>query len=93
MTQHQLEQILNPADYRWFAITGSLIVNGEAVPVFTGVHDKVTDLPPGEAAKAVMTERVRATVAKDNEAPETRWKHVDIYELSSEQAVFEPLPI
>ncbi len=77
----------NVATYRWFLVNGDILVHGEEVWFYKLESAPIADLPPGEAGKQAMAERVRQHFVQDHHDPQARWKRLNIREVPAGEIV------
>jgi hypothetical protein len=90
-------ELIDPTDYRFFLITGSIQLDeARVLPILTGAHARRDDLPHGEAGAAEIAARLlrQATqeardeagalegVAAGGHAPASTWRELRVLELS-----------
>ena len=93
---------INPADYRFFVVAGSIQLDeARVLPIITGAHARRDDLPDGEAGAAEIAARLlrQATqeahseagalegVAAAGDAPAPTWRELRVLELPRPEAV------
>lgn len=90
---------INPADYRFFLITGSIQLDGGGVlPIFTGAHARADDLPDGDEGRTEIAARLLRQARGESETgPEgeaaaddvagATWRKVFVLELPRAEAV------
>ncbi|WP_322489322.1 hypothetical protein [Chloroflexus sp.] len=84
-------ETINPADYRFYLVTGSILLpDGAVLPIFTGAHARLDDLPAGEAAGAEIAARLLRQATQEGEAagdaPAATWREVTVRELAPVEA-------
>lgn len=78
---------LDPTKYRHFIVTGVLVIHGEALEVFESCH--ADDLPPGDAGKTELAERVRKHLAAQENDPGASWQSVEVQEFDPPAEMYE----
>lgn len=81
---------VDPTTYRHFVVTGVLVIHGQALDVFQSCH--ADDLPPGEAGKTELAERVRTHLAAQEDDPRARWQSVEVQEFDPPSEMYEVPP-
>lgn len=89
-------QPINPADYRFFLVTGSIQLDeARVLPILTGAHARRDDLPAGEAGATEIAARLLRQAAQDvhseagapqgvaasSDAPAATWRELRVLEL------------
>jgi|GEM_PF-4337059 len=78
---------IDPTRYRYFGITGVLVIRGWRVEVFESAH--ADDLPESEAGKEEIAERVRRHSATERGAP---WESVEVTKFRRPDKVYHVPP-
>lgn len=83
---------IDPTDYRFFTITGTLHTTSGPYEIFWPVH--ANDLPVGAAGTAVLLERVRQELARQVDDPAATWQAVEAEEWEPPSQMFDgPIPL
>lgn len=93
---------INPAEYRFFLVAGSIQLDeARVLPIFIGAHARRDDLPDGEAAATEIAARLLRQAAQEargeagarqegeaatGDAPAATWGELRVLELPSAEA-------
>ncbi len=94
---------INPADYRFFLVAGSIQLDeARVLPILTGAHARRDDLPAGEAGATEIAARLLRQAAQEvhseagapqegmaaaSDAPTAIWCELRVLELPHAEAV------